>query len=62
MQGVLHSDDGALETERTAFMERAHTALDAVLQHIPFDSTADQMAVRFLQQRLPPPAPSQVLA
>ena len=56
MQGVMHSADEALEAEREAFVERAHSALDAVLQNIPFDSTADQMAASFLRQRLPPPA------
>ncbi|CAL5225676.1 g8539 [Coccomyxa viridis] len=54
--GVMHSTDEALEIERAAFVERAHSALDAVLQNIPFDSTADRMAALFLRQRLPPPA------
>ena len=56
IQGVMHSTDEALEIERAAFVERAHSALDAVLQNIPFDSTADRMAALFLRQRLPPPA------
>lgn len=56
VQGVMHSADEALEAERAAFVERAHRALDAVLQNVPFDSTADQMAASFLRQRLPPPA------
>ena len=56
MQGVMHSADEALEADRAAFVERAHSALDAVLQSIPYDSTADQIAARFLRQRLPPPA------
>ena len=61
-QGVMHSADEANEAERAAFVERAHSALDAVLQSIPFDSTADQIAARFLRQRLPPPiADTQVL-
>ena len=59
----MHSADEAVETERAAFVERAHSVLDAVLQNIPFDSTADQMAARFLRQRLPPPVvDSQVLS
>ena len=41
-------------------MERAHKALDAVLQRIPIDSVADEMSVRFLRQRLPHPDDSQV--
>ena len=41
-------------------MERAHKALDTVLQRIPFDSAADEMSVRFLRQRLPHPDVSQV--
>ena len=56
MQGVMHSADEALDAERAAFAEKAHSALDAVLQNIPFDSTADQMAASFLRHRLPPPA------
>lgn len=55
-QGVMHSANEALDAERAAFVEKAHSALDCVLQNIPFDSTADQMAASFLHQRLPPPA------
>ena len=57
----MHSDDEAFDSQRAVFVERAHEALDAVLEHIPFDSAADQMSVRFLRQRLPPPAALQVL-
>ena len=60
VQGVMHSDDGSLESCRAAFMDRAHKALDAVLQSVPFDSAADQMSVRFLRQRLPHPYVPQV--
>ena len=60
VQGVMHSEDGSLESHRAAFVERAHKALDAVLQRVPFDSVADEMSVRFLRQRLPHPDDSQV--
>ena len=60
VQGVMHSEDASLESHRAAFMERAHKALDAVLQRIPIDSVADEMSVRFLRQRLPHPDDSQV--
>ena len=60
VQGVMHSEDGSLESHRVAFIERAHKALNTVLQSVPFDSAADEMSVRFLRQRLPHPDVSQV--
>ena len=60
VQGVMHSEDGSLASHRMAFIERAHKALDTVLQSVPFDSAADEMSVRFLRQRLPHPDASQV--
>ena len=60
VQGVMHSEDGSLKSHRATFMERAHKALNTVLQSVPFDSAADEMSVRFLRQRLPPPEVPQV--
>lgn len=56
----MHSEDESLESHRAAFIKRAHKALDTVLQSVPFDSAADEMSVRFLRQRLPPPDVPQV--
>lgn len=62
LQGIMASDEETVQAQRTAFAERARSAFKAVLEHFPYDSTADQMAARFLRQRLPPPAAaSQVL-
>ncbi len=52
----MASDDEAVQAQRAAFTERARLAFEVVLEQVPFDSTADQMAARFLRQRLPPSA------
>lgn len=52
--GVSHSDDHD-NPQRTAFIEKILECMNLVSQSIPWDSAADQLAVKFLQSRLPLP-------
>lgn len=52
--GVSHSDETE-NTQRTAFIGRVMECMTLVAQSIPWDSAADQLAVKFLQSRLPLP-------
>ena len=53
--GVSHSDDHE-NPHRTAFIEKILECMNLVSQSIPWDSAADQLAVKFLQSRLPLPS------
>lgn len=52
--GVSHSDEHE-NPLRAAFMEKVMQCMAIVSQGIPWDSAADQLAVKFLQSRLPLP-------
>jgi len=52
--GVAHSDEQD-NPSRAAFIEKVMESMAIVSQSIPWDSAADQLAVRFLQSRLPLP-------
>lgn len=54
LQGVAFSDDAAWDGERAAFESMAQSLLQRVAECLPLDGAADQLAARFLQQRLPP--------
>ena len=53
-QGVPFSDDSSLEAKRAAFEATAQSMVQRVLQFLPLDGAADQLAAQFMQQRLPP--------
>lgn len=53
--GVAHSDEHE-NPARAAFIEKVMECMAIVSQSIPWDSAADQLAVKFLQARLPLPA------
>lgn len=55
--GVAHSDDHD-NPQRAAFIDKIMECMAIVSQSIPWDSAADQLAVKFLQSRLPLPAPA----
>lgn len=52
--GVSHSDEHE-NPLRAAFIEKVMQCMAIVSQGIPWDSAADQLAVKFLQSRLPLP-------
>ena len=52
--GVAHSDEHE-NPKRAAFLEKVMECMARVSQSIPWDSAADQLAVKFLQARLPLP-------
>ncbi|KAG0617213.1 hypothetical protein M758_5G173700 [Ceratodon purpureus] len=52
--GVAHSDEHE-NPQRAAFIEKVMECMARVSQSIPWDSAADQLAVKFLQARLPLP-------
>lgn len=52
--GVAHSDEHD-NPARAAFIEKVMECMAIVSQSIPWDSAADQLAVKFLQARLPLP-------
>ncbi|PSC72885.1 cupin 4 [Micractinium conductrix] len=49
-EGEAHEDP-----RRAAFVEQLADLVEKVMHHMPIDPVADQLAVQFLQQRLPPP-------
>jgi hypothetical protein len=51
---VAFSDDADLERERATFESTGKALVRKVLDFLPLDSAADQLAAAFLQQRLPP--------
>lgn len=51
---MQYSDSSVLETRRAAFVSTAQAMVQRVLEFLPLDGTADQLAAQFLQQRLPP--------
>ncbi|BBN05819.1 protein-L-histidine (3S)-3-hydroxylase / [histone H3]-trimethyl-L-lysine4/36 demethylase [Marchantia polymorpha subsp. ruderalis] len=51
--GVAHSDKD--DPRRAAFLERVILCMDRLVKSGPWDSAVDQMAVKFLQARLPLP-------
>ncbi|KAL4857945.1 putative anion transporter 6 [Chlorella vulgaris] len=52
--GVTHEEESD-NASRGEFVETCAELVEKVLHHMPLDPVADQMAVQFLQQRLPPP-------
>ncbi|BDA40833.1 Ribosomal oxygenase 1 [Coccomyxa sp. Obi] len=52
--GVQYSDSSDLEAKRAAFESTAQAMVQRVLEFLPLDGAADQLAAQFLQQRLPP--------
>ncbi|PRW56353.1 cupin 4 isoform A [Chlorella sorokiniana] len=68
--GIMHAKDGqpgeeedeeeedeeaAGDERRAEFTRQCADLVETVMHHMPLDEVADQMAVQFLQQRLPPP-------
>ncbi|KAL2634862.1 hypothetical protein R1flu_006341 [Riccia fluitans] len=51
--GVAHSDKD--DPRRAAFLERVILCMDRLVKSGPWDSAVDQMAVKFIQSRLPLP-------
>lgn len=51
--GVVHSEKD--DPRRAAFLERVILCMDRLVKSGPWDSAVDQMAVKFLQARLPLP-------
>ncbi|KAL3692925.1 hypothetical protein R1sor_006576 [Riccia sorocarpa] len=51
--GVAHSDKD--DPRRAAFLERVILCMDRLVKSGPWDSAVDQMAVKFIQARLPLP-------
>lgn len=51
----MHADSE--HARRGKLVGAARRLLGHVLEHLPLDAAADQLAVAFLQQRLPPPPP-----
>jgi len=58
--GVVHSDKD--DPARGGFQMRVMELCSLVLEHLPMDAVADQMAKRMLSQRLPPPPLSDALS
>lgn len=50
--GVVHADDEA-NPARQAFLERVESLVRRVIENLPIDAAADQLASRFIRQRLP---------
>ena len=51
----MHAD--SQHARRGELVSAARRLLGHVVEHLPLDAAADQLAVAFLQQRLPPPPP-----
>ena len=51
----MHADSE--HARRGELVGAARRLLGHVIEHVPLDAAADQLAVAFLQQRLPPPPP-----
>ena len=51
----MHADSE--QARRGELIGAARRLLGHVVEHLPLDAAADQLAVAFLQQRLPPPPP-----
>ena len=54
-QGIVHADSA--HARRGELVGAARRLLGLMVEHLPLDAAADQLAVSFLQQRLPPPPP-----
>ena len=54
-QGIVHADSE--HARRGELVGAARRLLGRVAEHLPLDAAADQLAVAFLQQRLPPLPP-----
>jgi len=56
--GAVYSDSD--DPRRQAFATTCHNMMDFVLKYLPSDAAADQMAINFIQRRIPPflPKPS----
>jgi hypothetical protein len=48
-------EGGGADPRRAEFTAHCAELIEAVMHHMPLDEVADQLAVQFLQQRLPPP-------
>lgn len=50
--GVVHADED--DVRRKLFYETTAQLIQSVVDHVPIDAAADQMALEFFKDRLPP--------
>jgi len=48
-------EEGGEDPRRAEFTQHCAELIESVMHHMPLDGVADQFAVQFLQQRMPPP-------